>query len=508
MARGAPVRFSRWTGGLNTQAGPYDLDDRESPEMLNVVASPRGAIRKRDGYRDMGSDANIAEQIKSLGRITGVSGATKLVAGSDTKLYALVPGAAAVQLFTGGTSSEWEFLQAAASGGQGPLYAMNASNTPQQWNGSAGSTSNWTASSGSVPNGKFMVLAGNRVFAAGSAAEPSGVQFSNIGDPRDWPSANIVRFDPGDGESITGLGVVGPYVLVFKPNKTWVIYDLDSGANRQLGENVGTRSHRSIVETPRGTFFLDADQGVMVTDGQSAKRVSEQITPDLEALPVQYLHRVAGAFWRNHYYLSVPNSAGVPAYVYDFDSELGSWWKHDCAAWDYVVTDFPTDADTVLRDELLFGCLKSTARWAQFFRPGQRSDQIGATAANIAFSWKSAPHLLDGRVDVKKRIAELRIDGQGFASLQCYRDFNTSPDPLGDLEFAVTSGELWGTTIGSTWGVSTSDAPWAGYSSLAQVRVHTLGVARTWAFAVSGSTTLDFELESITALVGPHRRRD
>jgi hypothetical protein len=68
-----------------------------------------------------------------------------------------------------------------------------------------------------------------------------------------------VQFDPGDGEQITAIGSVGPYVLVAKPSKLWLIYDLDTLANRPLGKNVGCVAHRSMVETPFGTFFLGKD---------------------------------------------------------------------------------------------------------------------------------------------------------------------------------------------------------------------------------------------------------
>jgi hypothetical protein len=104
--------------------------------------------------------------------------------------------------------------------------------------------------------------------AYGAVADPgSALVFSDLGDPRAWPAANIVLFDPNDGESITGIGECGAGLLVFKPSKAWLVYDLDTGANRPLGAGVGCISHRSIAVTPYGTVWAGVKQ-VWVSDGR------------------------------------------------------------------------------------------------------------------------------------------------------------------------------------------------------------------------------------------------
>jgi hypothetical protein len=140
-------------------------------------------------------------------------------------------------------------------------------------------------------------------------ADPgSAVVASALGNPRDFstPAGWVAEFDPNDGEQISGLGTIGPYVLVFKPSKTWLIYDLDTGANRRIGVNVGCVAHRSAVETPYGTFFLAKD-GVYRTDGTALKRVSaDRVTPLIVGMPAGKRDLAAGAFWNGHYYLSIP----------------------------------------------------------------------------------------------------------------------------------------------------------------------------------------------------------
>lgn len=502
VAAGGMIRVGKWTGGRNTNAGPYDLKPNESPDLFNMIPTPRGGWRKRDGYLDMTNGSDLVEQPKSLGRVTGVGGTTtKLVAGTDTKLIALQPATAGVSLFTG-TNAFWEFVQGpVTTGSQGPLFAMNGVDAPQYWDGAAGATANWTASVGAVPNGRYMRYKQNRLWVAGVTSDPSALFFSNLGDFRDWPVSNVVRFDPNDGEAIMGIGSIGPYLIVFKPNKAWIVYDLDRGLNRPLGENVGTRSHRSIVESELGTFFLDPDKGVMVTNGQSVKRISENITPDLRALKQEYLPRVAAAFWRGHYYLSVPDSTGTPSLVHDYSTELDSWWLHDAAVWQFVVTDFPGNADATLRDELLFGAISADQRWAQIFRPNQLSDRIGSTDNPISFRGKTAPLDLDGSVVTRKQVEELRLDGRGQVDVYEYPDFSPQGIPLGTVALTPVDTGQWEVSDGGSWEVDDGGF-WEGSTSLGQDSLYTLGVARTWGFEVRGASILDFELEAMSVLLG------
>ena len=43
------MKKSDFTGGLNLRADQFNLEDNESPDLLNVLVDPRGGIRQRDG---------------------------------------------------------------------------------------------------------------------------------------------------------------------------------------------------------------------------------------------------------------------------------------------------------------------------------------------------------------------------------------------------------------------------------------------------------------------------
>jgi hypothetical protein len=332
--RGSPVTFRRLNGGLNVMDSVYTLAEGqgkgpgcESRDCRNVLSTTRGAIRTRYGSSVL---AKPAVAIDSLYPLTAVG--PRLIAQGGAALYS-VDATGAITAITGTSGAtagkRWEWAQAVAQGGQGPLYGMDGS-VVAQWTG-AGVAAPMTANAGTLPVGKYLVYHGNRLWVAGMAAyTPSGgaaladagsaVVFSGPGAPRDYPATNVVLFDPGDGEAISGIGTIGPYVLVFKPNKCWVVYDLDTGANRRISVGAGCVSHRSIAESPYGAFFLTKDQGVMTCDGQKVKRMSEPVEPLLLALAPAQRQNAAATWFNGHYYLSISQGGGVNDLTLDYQA--------------------------------------------------------------------------------------------------------------------------------------------------------------------------------------------
>lgn len=332
--RGRPYRFTDFRGGVNTTAAPYLVAETEAREALNIVSTTYGSIRKRNGCQAFAEHNAI---FHSLFAAHGLG--SYLIGAASGNLYTIDTSGNVDTLKTGmNATAHWEFIEAPAITGQGPLYGMNGVDTPQQWDGAAGLATDWTATSGTLPNGKYIIYHDNRVFVAGMATygavtdAPSTVVFSDIGNPRSWPVANVVTFEPNDGQVITGLSTIGPYILVFKRDKFWVIYDSDTGANRQISENTGSVSHRSNVETPQGTFFLSADQGVFHTNGSTITPISSNIDETLKEIVPIVAENAAGGFHEDHYYLSIQTGTVNNDLTVDFDLNLKTWWIHDFAA--------------------------------------------------------------------------------------------------------------------------------------------------------------------------------
>jgi hypothetical protein len=389
--RGKPVTFSDFRGGVNKRDAPYLLADTEARDARNVQSGVRGAIRKRDGA------IGFAEPAVPLTSLFAAQDPTFLIGadGVDT-IYRIDPAGTVIALsVTALNVGLWEWVQAPANGGQGPVWGMSGSRAVS-FDGGTGLLG-WTASAGTLPIGRYLEYAGGRVWVAHIESGPtlddpgSYVAWSDIGNPRSWPAANLTGFDPNDGETITGIGRVGPYILVFKPSKCWVIYDTDTSANRPLAENTGAVAHRSIVETDQGTFFLSRDQGVYVTNGSGVDRLPDTLQPVFEAIAHANRHLAAAAVFDGHYYLSISESGNANTILLDYDLALESWWLHTLPAAQLAVWE-PAG------EPRLYGAVPGVTRVDRLFVPGRVVDAEQVERTNLCTNPKAGAGATTGWV--------------------------------------------------------------------------------------------------------------
>lgn len=145
--------------------------------------------------------------------------------------------------------------------------------TPQRWDGAAGSTSNV---GGTPPTFSFMVKHKNRMWAAGVASNPSRLYYSGALDGNDWVGATSgsIDIDPSDGDRITGLKSHKNELLVFKGTHRQSIHRItgsspsgsDAFARIPFVTGVGSINHNGIFTvnddlvfpSPRGIHSLAA----------------------------------------------------------------------------------------------------------------------------------------------------------------------------------------------------------------------------------------------------------
>lgn len=481
MARGRAYRFRRFARGLNTADGPYGLTDgyRDDPgargsearDVLNVVSQHRGNVRKRPGS----STFKLRAGLKDLVAVDSDSAGIMLGSTTAGALFAYDELGVETSIAAGlSTTATWTWRHLPAIGGQGPYLGMNGTDTPRYVT-AALATGSWTASSGTVPNGRFTAYAGNRLWVGGATSDTYGVYFSEIGDPRNWPVANITRFDPEDGQPVTALGVSGPYVLVFKERAIYAIYDLDTSANRKVTDQAGTLSPKSIASTDRGTFFLDAERGVMVTDGNGARRVSEQIQPTLDRISDSDKPAAVGVWWKNHYYLSCTLD-GLTRVVLDYDTELDSWWIHSHTTTALTVFDRGSGAE-------LYGA--NVTGVARLMVPGLTTDE-----GVIYRSYWSGPFHDFGSPDLQKRCRALQLDGRGTADVYTLSDFyNGQGSVEGTADFVGTQSTFGGDGLFGGAGL------FGGGVTIGEDTLFSLGVGRVWSLTVGNETSDDWELD-------------
>ena len=480
-----PTSYSDFHGGLNTKSQPYLIADDESRDLANVQGTVGGAIVKRNGL------ATFATPSAAMGSLYAFEQASPmvLVGAVGTTLVAISNGGVITTIKTGLSTARWEFVTAPVVGGQGPLFAVNGIDAPQQWSGT-GLTANWTSVSGAIPppNGKYCIYAGNQVFVAGVPGAPSTVYWSAIADPTNWDPASItgagsVQLDPNDGQAITAIAKVGPYVLVAKPRKLWVIIDTATASIRRLSDQVGCVSHRSMVSGAEGTYFLSEDRGVFLTNGTTLSPISDKITPTILGVQPGLQGQAAGAYFNGHYYLSLPLFSGVNDTTLDYDASLQSWWKHTFGS-NQMTTWHPGQVPG------LYSAKPNAAILDHCFAPNVLVDN------GVPFQWVwrgpwQSPSFYRRRLFptpyYRKRLRQMRFDGQGTVDFSLAKDFALSESLIRPNIFGTTlAGGNWG---GSGLWADADGTLWGAGPTIQRTRQFSLGVANAFSVVFSATST-------------------
>lgn len=489
--RGQPVSIRDFHGGVNTKAADALVATEECRNCQNVVSTSRGSIKKRNGCVTFSSSfTGSPTAIISLQGIEVVG--PFLVATSGTKIHSITTGGVNADITGAAAStanSRWEIIEAPAAA-QGPVYMMNGIDPALYWTG-AGNVALWTTAAGpALPNGQFCIYFKNKVWVAGTSANPSRLFWSDVGDPRSFPAANVVDFDPNDGDVITGLGTAGPYLLVFKKNKMFRVYDLNTGANDPVSTSIGAASHRSIVESPIGTFFLSYDKGIYLYNGSSLKQISERITPTVDGVVAANKNIAAGGYYNNHYYLCVtPAGASNNSLVLDYDVQLDSWWFHtntsnQFALWrkTNVIELYSAQAGAGIVDNC--------------YVPNTLQDNGANFNCLWLGPWLTMGGISRGHLDYEpyrnKRWRQVRVEGSGQVDMYLGKDYTGVSLDTSDI-FRFTTATLFGGT--GTFG---GDGTFGDFAAQARADIYNLGVARAFSVQFAAQTNTFFEVDAYT----------
>lgn len=324
-----------FTGGMNTSGSTFDVSDDQYTSSIDMEREYAHLIN-RNSYSAFASNAHPGG---STNRVLGYfnnGSVENIVAWNGAKVAKIstTPGGAWSDI-TGALTITGSFAGTAAML-NGIMVMTVQGSQPIQWNG----TGNIATLAGSPPTNVFTcAMASNYMFLGGSAANPSRLYWSAVGDPGTWPGANFADFRLNDGYPIQAIIPFGEDLLIFKSYSMGRIYTNQSvsslGPMVTISEKIGCAGPVCVDRLPDGrVVWLGMDNHAYIYDGNAIRDISDanppkaSIQPNFDALTFRALGFAQGGVRvykkKNQVWFSDPFPSLTPqTQVWDYNLE--SW---------------------------------------------------------------------------------------------------------------------------------------------------------------------------------------
>jgi hypothetical protein len=172
----------------------------------------------------------------------------------------------------------------------------------------------------SAPKGNILCVFEDRMHIAGNPSEPLTIYYSDIGNPTNFPVANVIK--PPGADKITGLIKYYNVLLVLKENSDWRVEYTWDGTNwipklQVVSENYGCISPKAYCWVENDVWFFTGKEvrrigwlmgrgevrGVLGFDPRS---LSNQIKETLKLANQEKISESAVIYHNKRFYLAVP----------------------------------------------------------------------------------------------------------------------------------------------------------------------------------------------------------
>lgn len=335
-------------GGLNNNGSPSLIDDKEWADLQNIQFDEGGVVRKRMGFTTF---AGALTQARGLGTLK--TGALSHLCTIDNGTFKYYAGSSwtSVSTISFTTGIDTAFTQALDK-----MYIWNGTDGGAQWDGTT------LSRPGTMPSAKFSVYYQDYHVASGTSTKQSRVYFSALTDTgkftssglttdgETWDSTNVpgatvfttsdaqyIDIADGDGQKVTGLGVFGDILIVFKERS---VYQLTLVAKTGGGvtpvvysitKSTGCVSHRTIVNVENDLYFLSRE-GIRVIGSQAnyfnsirTSLLSRKIDPTILSCKPDSFEKSTAVYYNKEYIVNVPDSAGNITVTLSYHREFQAW---------------------------------------------------------------------------------------------------------------------------------------------------------------------------------------
>lgn len=280
------IAIDAFFGGVNTSAGPTEIEDNEAVEILNFEYDDLNNLVTRNGVTKSGDV--YSNRITSIFSFNTDSGFIGILYTQGTQLLSRPLVLGSITNLTGALSLPngarwyWKALNNVAVGVNGATGGGN----PIQVVGPAPGTASHLAA---APDGRYIEEHDNRLWIV-HASSPNRIQCSDLGSATVWNTGGltnpvqgiIIDVAPGDGDIITGLFATKERLFIFKRRRIYVLRataipntDPNNWEVVEYSKNIGCIAQTTIRETFDDVLFL-------TEEGTVASLAAAEVTSDFE----------------------------------------------------------------------------------------------------------------------------------------------------------------------------------------------------------------------------------
>jgi hypothetical protein len=247
------IEAKGFAGGINIRDAINLLAGDELRKCENATLDERGGVSKRLGCTNKGT-FSVTGTDRVLSMYTFYRGASAapqiLIHTTGGRLYYTNDPTAQpivwTQIASGlSTTSPYSFETFNSR-----CYMSNGVDAYAKWDGTTYTTIP------SAPKGRYLRLWKDTMWVSGVTGLDDRVYSSNPGDAETYGVSNWVDLAKGDGDVVTALNTDGIFLIVGKRNRSFVIYDPVTFANRAVDFEKGFESHFSVIQFEGEIYYL------------------------------------------------------------------------------------------------------------------------------------------------------------------------------------------------------------------------------------------------------------
>lgn len=348
-----PLDLVDFTGGANLRANVLQVEDNESPNMINVEIEPGQGFYTRAGWVRWNDD-----DITTPASWDPRSGESHSLADGSFLIYIAHDGSV---LASGDPSTPFVDLGIPcnatghlvdyASWGDVMYFACGNGLQSYKRDGVAAAAilpdavlvfndDYTTPVNGGMPMGEHIAAHAGYMFISNTTETttpyPNRIRWSHPNQPEDWATDDYLDINIGGGK-ITGLLSFQDHLLIFKTDSLWALYgyDLDSWQLIQISRAVGTPTPTAVARSESACYFFSASNrnAIFAYDGNTLKEISDKIRPVMDGLVATNYRDVWMGFVARRLWVSIPWAEDDPVGgntigVYDPDVGDGVWVGH------------------------------------------------------------------------------------------------------------------------------------------------------------------------------------